>query len=79
MNEFHVVFIVHLDINFQFFNQRMNFLFSYFVQFIDKFNSLDQWTVKWTYHFTPDDGRVTAETYVGWIKQNTKIKSAFVG
>jgi hypothetical protein len=28
---------------------------------------------------TPDDGRVTAETYVGWIEQNTKIKSAFDG
>jgi hypothetical protein len=28
-SEFHVVFIVHLDINFQFFKQRMYFLFSY--------------------------------------------------
>jgi hypothetical protein len=56
VQEFHVVFItVHLDINFQFFNQRMQFLFSYFVQltlhtfrpwlghhqgYIDKFTSL---------------------------------------
>jgi hypothetical protein len=27
---FHVVFTSHLDINFQFFNQRMHFLFSFF-------------------------------------------------
>jgi hypothetical protein len=40
---------------------------------------MDQWTVKWTYQYTPDDGRVMAETYVGRNKQNTKIKSAFVG
>jgi hypothetical protein len=40
---------------------------------------MDQWTVKWTYQCNPDDGWDTAETYVGWIEQNTKIKSAFVG
>jgi hypothetical protein len=41
---------------------------------------MDQWTVKWTYQCTPDDGRVTAETYVGWIEQkyenqNQKVHS----
>jgi hypothetical protein len=39
---------------------------------------MDQWIVKWTYQCTPDDGRVTAETYVGWIEQkyeNKKVHS----
>jgi hypothetical protein len=39
---------------------------------------MDQWTVKWTYQCTPDDGRVAAETYVGWIEQkyeNKKVHS----
>jgi hypothetical protein len=41
---------------------------------------MDHWTVKWTYQCTPDDGRVTAETYVGWIEQKYKNKKiAFVG
>ena len=34
--------------------------------------------MKWTYQCTPDDGRVMAETYVGWIKQkyeNRKVHS----
>jgi hypothetical protein len=30
IDEFHVVFTVHIDINFQIFNQEYNFLFSYF-------------------------------------------------
>jgi hypothetical protein len=37
-----------------------------------------QWTVKWTYQCTPDDGQFTAETYVGWIEQkyeNKKVHS----
>jgi hypothetical protein len=28
---------------------------------------MGQWTVKWTYQCIPDDGRVTVETYLGWI------------
>jgi hypothetical protein len=59
------VFAVHLDINFQFFNQRMHFLFSYFCsihpthvsavtlpssRYIDKFTSL----------FTGPSGIITA-------------------
>jgi hypothetical protein len=35
---------------------------------------MDQWTVKWTYQCTPDDGRVMAETYVGWIEQKYENK-----
>jgi hypothetical protein len=35
---------------------------------------MDQWTVKWTFQRTPDDGRVTAETYVGWIEQKYENK-----
>jgi hypothetical protein len=52
--------------------------------YIDKFTSLftgqfgiitetlHNWTVKWTYQCTPEDGRVTAETYE--LYRNTKIK-----
>ena len=40
---------------------------------------MDRWTVKWTYQCTADDGRVTAETYVGWIDQKYENESAFVG
>ena len=42
---------------------------------------MDQWTVKWTYQCTPDDGQVAAETYVyvGLIEQKYENKSAFVG
>jgi hypothetical protein len=40
---------------------------------------MDQWTVKLTYQCIPDDGRVTAETYVGLIEQKYENKSVFVG
>jgi hypothetical protein len=30
--------------------------------------------MKWTYQRTPDDGRVTAETYVAWIEQKYENK-----
>ena len=55
VNKFHVVFTVHLGINFQFFNQQIHFLFSYFCsihpthvsavtlpssRYVDKFTSL---------------------------------------
>jgi hypothetical protein len=40
---------------------------------------MDQWTEKWTYQCTPDDGQVAAETYVGLIEQKYENKSAFVG
>jgi hypothetical protein len=40
---------------------------------------MDQWTVKWTYQYTPDDGRVAAETYVGLTEQKYENKSEFVG
>jgi hypothetical protein len=36
---------------------------------------MGQWTVKWTYQRTPDDGRVTAETYVEWIEQKYENKN----
>jgi hypothetical protein len=36
---------------------------------------MDQWTVKWRYQCTPDDGQVTAETYVGWIEQKYENKN----
>jgi hypothetical protein len=37
---------------------------------------MDQWTVTWTYQCTPDNGRVAAETYVGWIEQKYENKKA---
>jgi hypothetical protein len=35
---------------------------------------MDQWTVKWSNQSIPDDVRVTAETYVGWIEQKYENK-----
>jgi hypothetical protein len=35
---------------------------------------MDQWTVKWTYQCTPDDGRVAAEIYAGLIEQKYEKK-----
>jgi hypothetical protein len=35
---------------------------------------MDQWTVTVTYHCTPDDGRVTPETYVVWTEQKYENK-----
>jgi hypothetical protein len=37
---------------------------------------MGQWTVKSTYQRNPDDGRVTAETYVGWIEQKYENKKS---
>jgi hypothetical protein len=38
------------------------------------FLEMNQWTVKRTYQCTPDDGRVTAETCVGWLEQKYENK-----
>jgi hypothetical protein len=38
---------------------------------------MDQWTVKWTCQCTPDDGRVTTETYVGWVEQKYENKKVY--
>jgi hypothetical protein len=39
---------------------------------------MDQWTVKWTYQCTPDDGRVAVETYVVLIEQKYENKKCIL-
>jgi hypothetical protein len=39
---------------------------------------MDQWTVKWTYQYTPGDGRVAAEIYVGLIEQKYENKKCIL-